>query len=260
MTIKTYFSLKICLGVLVSAIAIPACKDAEFSGASRKKSATDVVRTGGPGKGGDDALGGKPGSGDPEGPNSINPDDSSTTSPDGKPPGTNPDGTTTTNPGGKPPITSEDGSTTTPNNPIAEENGPVSGPQSEVTVVGLRADSNDMPLTLHIKKRDGSWGEVQWPRKGGTVKLEGVCNSKKDVVVEIKTTLRGSTYVPTSTSCFVGKQENDSSVHVGFEHDCNSTNYNKIDDTIAKFSCPDKGFKIDSLRLDPGIDLREWID
>lgn len=246
--------------VVAFASGLIACKEADFAGTSQRRTTSGVERNGGPLDG--DALGKpgspvqNPGSTDDSGENDAN----KPTKPGIDPtpdPSASPTPVTGT---GKPPITEENGPGSGQKPPITEENGPVTGPQSEISIVGLRADSNDAGVTLHIKKRDGSWGQVQWPRKGQTVKLEGVCNSKKDVEIEIKTELRGNVYFPTSTSCFVGKTESDKSLVMGFEHDCNSTNYNKIDDTIARFSCPDKGLKIQSLRLDPGISMGEWLD
>ena len=219
------------VSLVVTAVALASCKQAEFSAGSRKKLGGDVTRNGGPSApGGDDATG-KPGTGKP-----------------GSKPGD--DGKKPNDTGGNPTIDATGGPGKPTDKPIDSDNGLTTGPTSEVSIVGLRLDSNDSAVKLHFKKRDGTWGEVAWPKKGQTVKIEGVCDSKKDVKVEIKTTLRETTYVPTSTSCFVGKQESPSKLHVGFEHDCSSTNFNKIDDSIATFSCPDKGITIEHGTMD----------
>jgi len=147
-----------------------------------------------------------------------------------------------------------------PGDSIREDNDTITGPLTVMTVDGLRLDGNDSAVTLRVKKRDGTWHEVAWPRKGQQIKIESVCSGTRDVTLTFEAVLRGRTYTPSNSRCFVGKQEGSTGFTMGFEHDCSRTDYNFIDDAIAKFSCPAKNLKVDNLRWDNGINMSEWLD
>jgi hypothetical protein len=234
-------------------VSLAACKDASFSNSTKRSSnltnpAVDGKNTPGKGSPGTDLPGGKDGgsengsgdgSGSGSGSGSGGKDDPTT-------PGVDNSGSGSGSGSG--------------GGDITEENDTLTGPMTVISVKGLRLDSNDSAVTLRIKTREGNWIEKPWPSKGQTIEIEGVCSGVKDVELHFEAVLRGKTYTPSNTQCFVGKQNGETGFWMGFEHDCSRTNYNYIDDAIAEFKCPAKNLKVQNLRWDNGINLGSWVD
>ncbi len=135
--------------------------------------------------------------------------------------------------------------------------GTITGDRAKLSIKGLRQDDDDVTLT--IVTDDGKTATLTWPKEGEQVDLEGMC-SKPKVVLKISTVRDGETYLPSNPQCFVGKTMYARSVAIGFEDDCNSLDYNRVDEEIALFSCPGSAVAVLALRLDPAIDMDEWID
>ena len=132
--------------------------------------------------------------------------------------------------------------------------------EARLTITSLRRDFFDRNVTLNIDVA-GALKKIPWPKKDEAVTVDGVCNTK-DTAIKLTTThddSRHMDYSPTNSMCFVGKSFAAGEITVGFEHDCSAMDYNFIDDTIATFKCPKGKVSIKDLRLDPNIDLVEWL-
>ncbi len=140
---------------------------------------------------------------------------------------------------------------------IDEDEDEITGEKAILKITGLRRDRNDAPVL--IVRRGDKEERVAWPAKGQTIEIKDICDHK-EVEIEIETQLRGQTFKPSQTQCFIAKENGDNSWHVGFEHDCNSNDYNKIDDTIATFTCSISDFEIKDIAINNSIPMRGWID
>ena len=140
---------------------------------------------------------------------------------------------------------------------LDEDEDEITGEEAILKITGLRRDRDDAPML--IVRRGDEEHRIAWPAKGQTIELKDICDHK-DVEIEIETELRGQTFRPSQSQCFIAKENGDNSWHVGFEHDCNSNDYNKIDDTIATFTCSISDFEIEDITVNNGIPMNRWID
>jgi hypothetical protein len=132
-----------------------------------------------------------------------------------------------------------------------------------LTITGVRKDlfsSGD----IVIKDGEGVAQHVPWPDAGQTVSIQQACPQTGDEPIRLSVEAGGH-YVPSNPQCFIGTQGMDGRIIMGFEADCDSTSYHGIDDMIAAFSCSGRSadagpLTIEGLRIDPSIDVPDWIN
>lgn len=139
---------------------------------------------------------------------------------------------------------------------VGTDGGELTGQKAVLKLIGLRND--DGGSSIEVTRADGKVRTGQWPGKGQTVEIADVCNRTK-TKLKIKVTFKGKSFEPSNPKCFVGKEVDKKTLHIGFEEDCDSTSFNQIDDTIATWSCPQSDLTIETLRMDNGINMTDWL-
>jgi hypothetical protein len=130
------------------------------------------------------------------------------------------------------------------------------GDKARLTLQGLRND--DGGVAVEVTREDGKVLTGTWPAAGQTTYIENACQKTK-VKLKLKVNFRGRSFWPDDVRCMVGRPLDKKSLQIGFEEDCDSTDYNQIDDAIATWSCPESELTIEALRLDSSIDLGQWL-
>jgi hypothetical protein len=129
-----------------------------------------------------------------------------------------------------------------------------------MVVTGLRNDLLFSSATIELARTDGTVvGSVEWPDEGSTAVIEGACGGADGVTLRMTVRKDGQAYTPANPKCFVGTTT-PGVLTFGFEDDCDGLDAGHIDDLIATLQCPVGLVTIESLRLDPSIDVGDWTD
>lgn len=251
--VSTFAVIRI-LAIALALSGALGCKHTEFSGSSRKQGgaavkkprlagqtdaqdgADDQADAGDTDGQGDNADGGSDSDGDADG--QSDGDSDSSDSEDGQ-------GDVGT-----------DGDTIDDSEDTDTEDDDISAKYSDLTLSGHRLDGSHKNTQITIVGADGKSTTIPWPREGATATVPKACKKGSTTVIQIS----AGANQPSNPKCFVGMQRSKLSLSLGYENQCDSLDYNEIDDAIMTLTCETVELKIKDLRLDSSIDFDEWVD
>lgn len=124
--------------------------------------------------------------------------------------------------------------------------------KGKLTITVDRVDNSGRIFIFTIDGKD----HILNIKKANKLTVKSGCHTD----IKVRAINDGDEYAGNNPLCFVGHKVTKSKVMLGFDSECDETNWEDIDDEIVTLSCSkDKvGFK--GVRLDSSINVNDWLN